>query len=334
MFRRFSLSILLAALAAPPIASAAANNDIKELQRDVAVLQDLVKQLQQTQDKKFADLQAATQQAAESAARANAAIAAIQGSLQQSLRTQEEKVVAPVVGLSTRMDNLTTELHTTEQNLTDLSSQLTKILAMLDDMNKAIKVIQMPPPPPAADAGAAPQPGPGTAGAAAGGQAPPAAVSPGPPPMSSVDMYQNALRDFTGGNYDMALTDFADYLRYFEKGAFASNAQYYIGMIHWAKAERAHSLPDYETAKNDFDSVLEHFPDTANKNADARYYKGMCLLKLSKRTEAGAEFRDLILHHRNDPLAAKACKELEGLGMHCPPAPAPAAKKGGATKKP
>jgi TolA-binding protein len=329
MIRRFSLLILLAALVSPPFASAAANNDIKELQRDVAVLQDLVKQLQQAQDKKFADLLTVTQQAAESAGRANAAVAAIQASLQQNLRTQEEKVVAPVVGLSTRMDNLTRELGTTEQNLTDLSSQLTKILAMLDDMNKAIKVIQMPPPP-APDAGGAPQTGAGSAAVpGAQGQAP---VTPGPPPTSSVDMYQNARTDFFGGNYDMALTEFADYLKYFDKGAFASNAQYYIGMIHWAKAEKTHSLQDYETAKEDFDMVMEHYPETANKNADARYYKGMCLLRIGKKTEAGAEFRDLILHHRSDQNASLACKQLEGLGMHCPVPPAPATKKSSGKK--
>jgi TolA-binding protein len=324
MFRRFSLSILLAALVSPPLALAAANNDIKELQRDVAVLQDLVKQLQQAQDKKFADLLTVTQQAVESAGRANAAIAAIQASLQQNLRTQEDKVVAPVVGLSSRMDTLTTELHNTENNLTDVSSQLTKILAMLDDMNKAIKVIQMPPPPPAGDVGGAAQPGLGTSATVPGGQAQPTA-NPGPPPMSSTDMYQHALSDYQGGNYDMALTEFADYLKYFEKGTYASNAQFYIGWIHYAQQ-------DYEAAKKDFDVVMEHYPDTANKNADARYYKGMSLLRLGKKTEAGAEFRDMIVHHRSDPLAAQACKQLEGLGMHCP-APPPATKKNGGKKQ-
>src|SRR5581483_4076116 len=106
MFRRVSMVILLAALAVPMYAPAADKNDIKELQRDVALLQDMMKQLQASQDKRLADLQASVQQALDSANRANQAISGIQSSLQQSLRTQEEKVVTPVVGLSTRMDNL------------------------------------------------------------------------------------------------------------------------------------------------------------------------------------------------------------------------------------
>ena len=324
MFRRFSLWMVLAALASPPFALAAEKPDkIKELQRDVAVLQDMFRQLQQSQDKKFADLQGAVQQAAESVGRANEAIAGIQSSLQQSLRSQEEKVVAPVVGLSTRMDNLSTELRTSEQNLTDMSSQLTKILAMLDDMNKAIKVIQTPPaPPPSPDPASVPQAAAPTASVAAPGvQAQPPA-NPGPPPGSAVDMYQNALHDYLGGNYDLALTEFADYLTYFDKTAYAPNAHYYIGMIHYAKK-------DFETATRDFDEVLEKYPESANKNGDARFYKGKSLLGSGKPTQAGAEFRDLILHHdhAHESRALEACQELQSLGMHCPPPPAAPVRK-------
>ena len=324
MFRSFSLWIVLAALALPHFAAAAAKPDeIKELQRDVAVLQDMLKQLQQSQDKKFADLQTSLQQAAESARSANEAIAGIQSGLQQNLRTQEEKVVAPVVGLSTRMDNLTSELRTSEQNLTDLSSQLTKILAMLDDMSKAIKVIQTPPPPPAGDTGAPAQSGAAPTSTVPAGQDQ-APTNPGPPPMSSVDMYNNALHDYTQGSYDMALTEFADYLKYFDKTPYAPNAHYYIGWIHYAKN-------DFETATHDFDEVLEKYPESANKNGDARYYKGMSLLRSNKRTEAGAEFRDLILHHdhAHEPLAVQACQQLQSLGMHCPTPPPASAKKSG-----
>lgn len=322
MFRRYSILIVLAALASPSIAPAA-DRAIQELQRDVALLQQMVKDLQQAQDKKFADLQPIVQQAVDSASHANTAIAGIQTSLQQSLRTQEEKVVAPVVGLSTRMDNLTTELRTTEQNITDLSGQLTKILAMLDDMNKQIKVIQTPPqaPPPTLDSGGAPQPNAGmpTAAVPNGGQVQ-APANPCSPSMSSVDTYQNALKDYQGGNNDFALTELGDYLRCFANTPYSPNAQYYIGMIHYAKG-------DFETARNDFDKVLEHYPETANHYTDARFYKGMSLLKSNDRNGAVTEFRDLILKHPRDPAATQACKQLQDLGMHCPTAAAPAGKK-------
>jgi TolA-binding protein len=227
-------------------------------------------------------------------------------------------VVTPVVGLSTRMDNLTTELRATEQNLTDLSSQLSKVLATLDDMKQAIKAMQAPPVPPPPDTGGAAQPGaPSTT--APGGQGQPTA-EPGTPPGSSMDMYHNALNDYTAGNYDFALTEFADYLKYYDKTSYAPNAQYYIGMIHYAKG-------DFETAAKDFDLVLEKYPDTANKNAESRFYKGMSLLKSHRPTDAGAEFKELILHHPHTDLATQACSQMQALGMHCP-TPPPAGKKG------
>jgi TolA-binding protein len=324
MFRSFSVLILLAALASPPSAPAAASKEIQELQRDVALLQQMVKELQAAQDKKFADVLSSTQQAVESANRANTAIASIQSSLQQSLRTQEDKVVAPVVGLSTRMDTLTTELRATEQNLTDLSSQLTKILATLDDMKQAIKVIQAPPmAPPPADSGSASQPGASSTTTAPGGQT--ASADCGSLPGSSVDTYNNARHDYESGNTDFALTEFADYLKCFEKTPLASNAQYYIGMVHYVKGE-------FDTATKDFDLVLEKYPENANKNPESRYYKGMSLLKSHKPTEASTEFKELILRHPRTDLAAQACKQLESLGMHCP-SPAPAATKKSSKKE-
>jgi TolA-binding protein len=323
MYRRFSVVILLAAVALPSYAPAAVSKEILELQRDMADLQNKIQQLQQSQDKRFAELLPIVQQALDSANHANTAIAAIQTGLQQSLRTQEEKVVTPVVGLSTRMDGLTQELRTTEQNITDLSSQLSKIMASLDDMKNAIKVIQTPPaPPPVLDSDSASQPGAGqpiTAIPAGGGQ--PAASPGGTPPMSQVDMYNHARADYEAGNNDFALTEFADYLKYFPATPLASNSQFYIGMIHYAKG-------DFETAAKDFDLVVEKYPENANKNPDARYYKGMSLLRANKPTAADTEFRELILHHPRTQMADQACKRIEELGKHCP-TPPPAGKKGG-----
>jgi TolA-binding protein len=306
MFRRFSVLVVLGALALPSYAPAA-DKSIQELQRDVALLQQMVKELQQAQDKRFADLLPIVQQAADSAARANTAIAGIQTVLQQNLRTQEEKVVTPVVGLSTRMDNMTSELKNTEQNITDLASQLSKILAMLDDMNRAIKVIQTPPAPPPVDNGSATNPGGSTSVTPGNGQVAP----PGPPPGSSKDMYDNALHDYTSGNPDFALQEFGDYLKYFDNTPLAPNAQYYIGMIHYGKG-------DYEQAAKDFDMVVEKYDESANKISDSRYYKGMSLLKSGKRMEAAQEFRDLITRHPRDPLATQACTRLKELTLPCP----------------
>jgi len=318
MFRHISVTILLAAAAAPLAPAADKNTDIKELQRDVALLQDMVKQLQAGQDQKFAALQTATQQALDAATHANAAIAAIQTALQRSLQTQEEKVVTPVVGLSTRMDNLSNDLRTTENAVTDLGTQITKILSRLDDISNAIKVINAPPvaPPTPLDSGSAS----GATGAgnpsgtipAGGTQTPPASNT---PPMPATDMYQNALTDYRSGQLDFALTEFQNFLRYYDDSPYAPNAQFYIGQIHYAQG-------DFDTAVKDFDMVLEKYPETTPKNPEARYAKGLSLLKLGKPTQADAEFRDLILHHPHTSQADQACQRIKELGKTCPIPPA------------
>jgi TolA-binding protein len=330
MFRNISVLTLLALLAVPTFAPAADKTDLKiaELQRDVASLQDMVKQLQDSQDKKLAGIQAAVQQAADSASHANQAIGAIQTSLSQSLRVQEEKVVTPVVGLSTRMDNLTNDLRTTSNAVSDLGSQISSIKAKLDDISNAIKVINTPPvaPPTPLDSGSAPIPGAGQPTSTIPGGAQPGTATSSTPPMSSSDMYKNAYGDYAGGNYEFALNEFQNFLKYYDDTPLASNSQYYIGMIHYAQG-------DFPNSVKDFDLVLEKYPENANKNAEAQYYKGLSLLKLNRRNEAETEFRELITHHPRTQMADQSCQRIKELGKTCPVPPAAAPGKKSVSKK-
>ena len=82
-----------------PALALAANKEIEELQRDVAQLQDQVRQLQQSQDRQLAALTTLVQQSVDAANRANTAVAVIQNNLQQSLKDQESKVAPLMVGV-------------------------------------------------------------------------------------------------------------------------------------------------------------------------------------------------------------------------------------------
>jgi len=294
MFRRLGILILAAA---PAVAFAAASKEMQELQRDVALLQEQVRQLQQSQDKQLAAITALVQEAVDAANRANTSVAVIQSSLQQSVAQQESKVVAPVVGLSTRMDNLSNDVRTLQQSVSDLSSMLQKLQAQMTDLTNAVKVMQAPAPTPPASTGT------------------PAAAAETPCPGSARELYENAQRDRQGGKPDIALQEFTDYLRCFSTTELAPNAQYFIGTIHFAQA-------DYPTALKDFDQVLEQYTDN-NKTAAALFYKGETLVKLGRRTDAQKEYRDLIQRFPKDSLAPQACSRLTDLGYRCP-APAPA----------
>src|SRR4051812_19615912 len=208
MFR----GILLCALLCVAPLSYGASKEIQELQRDVAQLQDQIKQLQQAQDRQFAEIRVLVQQALNASTDASKSVAVIQSGFQQNLRDQETKVVTPVVGLNTRMDAVSQDMRTLQQAVSDLTGMLSKMQAQMTDLNNAVKVMSAPaPPPPGAGPGGAPGGGPGASDMPAGG---PGGATGGSPTMSATDLYNGANRDRNGGKLDLALQEYADYLRW------------------------------------------------------------------------------------------------------------------------
>ena len=303
-----SQSLLVCLLLAVPTLGLAASKEIQELQRDVALLQQQIKDLQRSQDEKFAAVTELARQSIEAANRANTGVAVIQSNLEKNLRDQTEKIATPVVGVSTRINEMEGEVRTLAQAVGDLTSLLNRMQAQLTDINNAIKVMQAPPGPPPTQTG---QPG-----------VPPAAAS-DVPPMTAETMYNAARQDYVGGKYDLAVQEFADYLKYYGNTGFAPNAQFYIAMIHFVQN-------NYETAVKEFDLVLEKYPDN-NKTADSLLYKGRALVKMAgHKTEGANEFMEVIKRYPKSDQSVQACTERKALGLNCgaPAAPrAPAKRK-------
>jgi TolA-binding protein len=300
MIRRLCILVLIAS----PAFAFAASKEIQELQRDVAILQDLVKQLQQSQDKQLAALGALVQQSLDAANRADKAVAVIQSGFQQSGNQLKTDVVGPVVGLSTRMDQVTSSVSTLGQAVSDLTSSLNRIQAQLTDIGNAIKVLQTPPPPPPPGQTTAP-----------GGGAQTSDGASSVPPVNATDLYNSARADHQSGKLDFALQEYTSYLKYFGNTNYAAYAQYYIGSIHYSEK-------NYEAAAADFDTVLEKYPETPTISAQAHWYKGKSLVALGKRTAGAAEFNTVIRSDPGSDTAIQACTDLKELGLHCPPPPA------------
>jgi tol-pal system protein YbgF len=296
MFRRLCALILVGS----PALIWGASKEIMELQRDVALLQDQVKQLQQSQDRQLSAMTELVRQALDAANRANTSLAVMQNGFQQSVKDQKNDVVAPVVGLSTRMDSLSNDFRTVQQAVSDLASAVQKLQAQLTDVGNAVKVLQAPAPPP---------PAPGTTGATGASNT---------PPLPATDLYNNAKSDYTGGKLDLALQEYSDYLKYYGNTDLAPNAQFFIGAIHYSQG-------NYDQALNDFDAVTEKYPDN-NKTPDALYSKGTTLLKMSRRTDAAAEFKELIQRFPQSSVAPQACTRLKDMGLRCP-TPASSSRK-------
>jgi len=311
MFRRIAVCALIAvvALTLAPMRAPAASKEIQELQRDLAALQEQVRILKESQDKQLSALTVLVQQALDNSSRSNTGVAVIQNNLQQSLKDLESKVVTPVAGMSTRLDNVDQDVRTLQQSVSDLTGIMNRLQQGITDLNHAVAILQAPPPPPPAQTTTAPPPGGAPAAAV------PAVEEPCPP---AAQLYADAGRDRVG-KYDLALKEYAEYLRCYGNLDLAPNAQYYIGYIHTLQG-------DNEAAVQDFDVVLEKYPDN-NKTADALYSKGVALVKLGRLTDGANEFAELIKRFPKNDLALKACEQRKTMGLNCGVAKAAPAKK-------
>jgi TolA-binding protein len=285
------LRVAFVALLISPL-SFAQKREYVELQRDVATLQDQVRSLERSFNEKMGSVTTLVQQSTDSINKLNTAMAV----LDSSLRERESKLSAPLTSVGAKVEQMSSEFQAVRASVEDLSARLGKLERGLVDLGNVIKVIATPPTPPPPAAGGA---------------------TSGPPQgLSAETLYANAMRDKDGGNADMALQEFADYLKYYRDTDTAPNAQYYLGEI-------SYNRKDYEGALKAFDAVLEQFPESKNtKLLDAMFMKGRTLVLMGDKAGAIAEFRAVIKRAPNSELATKAKAQLASLGS------ASAGKKG------
>lgn len=115
-------------------------------------------------------------------------------------------------------------------------------------------------------------------------------------------LYKSAYLDLTKGNYDLAITGFYDYLKYFPSEQSAAGAQYWIGECYYAKG-------DYSRAVVELRKVLEKYPDS-EKIASTLYKLGLSYLGLGQNKTAQKYFQELIKKHPQSQ-EAKLAKEKQ-----------------------
>ena len=250
--------LLIAALAWARLAVAAdkPNPDILALQRDVAILQEMVKSFQTSVADRLTQLQKDVQTSVDAARQATAAASGVQRVLEQGLRDQEGKLLTPVQVLGTRVDGVAGEVRTMQQGLSDLVSVINKLQTQLTDLNNAVRVMQNPVTPPVPSA-----------------------------PASATDLFNSAEGDRMQGKFDLALQEYSEFLKWYGDTAQAYQAQYQIAQIRYAQKE-------FEAAAKEFDTLIQKYPDNA-RMPEALYYKGMSLKELGRANQAADAFTEL-----------------------------------------
>src|SRR3954447_5302318 len=157
--------ILCCFLLVPAVASAQKTGDVvKEISRDVAQLQQQVKDIQASTDRQLAELKVLIQQSIDNTRQANTSVAVLDSGIRDRINEQMKGLVGPVAGLNGKLEQMTSEFQSVRNSMDDMTSRMKRLEAQITDLGSAVKIMQAPPAPP----------GLAGSGPSAGGSAPPA----------------------------------------------------------------------------------------------------------------------------------------------------------------
>jgi tol-pal system protein YbgF len=203
---------------------------------------------------------------------------------------------------------MSTQVQGLSDNLEEIKSRLGRLNQQLVDLQNTVQSLDAKISGGVAPSGTAPASTSPTGAAATqplGGGG--AAASPNGPAPSADTLYSNGLRDITSGKYDLARSEFGDYLKYYGDTDLASNAQFYLGEI-------AYSQRQYSQSVSEYDKVLTNYPKSF-KLAPARLKKGMALLEMGQKSQAIKELREVVKRYPGTEEERRARAKLKELGV-------------------
>jgi tol-pal system protein YbgF len=147
-----------------------------------------------------------------------------------------------------------------------------------------------------------------------------AQITPGNPEQ----LFAAAYSDYSRGNYDLALSEFRQYVETYPSSELADNAQYWIGEI-------LHAQKKYAEAVTEFDRVSTISPK-GDKVTIALYKKALVLLEMGKKEDGLAQLVALIKSYPKSVEASLATQQLQQLAPELltpepQPSPTPRKKK-------
>mgnify|MGYP005811665425 CR=1 FL=1 len=243
------------------------SKEIVQLQTQVQALQDQMARMQQSFDERMGVMRNLIEQSTDNMNKVTAAV----NDLQKALSQQNADTAAKV-------DQVSTQVQALHDSLDELRARLNKLNTQMDNL--------------AAQQQNLPAQAPGTAPGAA--QAPPPDV-----------LYNNGLRDYNAGKYDLAAQEFGDYLKFYPQTDLAGNAQFYLGEI-------AYRQGDFQKAVQTYDTVLQQYPG-GNKAAAAQLKKGYALIELGQKDAGVRELNSLVARYPRSVEATQARERLRQL---------------------
>ena len=288
--KKHALLILLSIgfLAAPAQPGLAVSKETLQMMQQLDALQQAVQNLQKTVDTQGAVLKTLIEQASDNVNKIRSNMDDLRDSTQKNLATS-----------NAHLDSMTTQIQALSESLDEAKSRIGKLGEQLAQTQNIIQTLSA-----ASQSAAAPPGAPGASGPGApapGGDVKPQASVPDPD-----SLYNSGLSYYNGGQYDLAIQSFQDYLRYYGQTDRASNAQFYVGDSYYLQK-------NFSKAIAEFDKCIERYPQ-GNKAATAQLKKGFALIELEEKSAGVRELRSLIDQYPNSHEADLARQRLKKMG--------------------
>lgn len=251
------------------------SREIIRIMQQLDTLQQTVQNMQKTIDTQTAIIRTLVERASDNVNDMKSTVADLQKASQKNLAATDA-----------RFDTLTSQIQALSESLEEAKARIAKLNDQVTKTQNIIQTLNTQPPAPA-----------GEQAAAAGGQ--PAAV---PDPGT---LFNSGKSYMTGGQYDLAIQAFQDFLKNYGDSDMAANAQYYIGESYLAEKNYTQAIIEYNTC-------LDRYPNGSVLPA-AQLHKSDALLKLDQKTAAVKELRSLIARFPNSREADMARQRLKTL---------------------
>jgi tol-pal system protein YbgF len=278
--------MVLALVAAKAPTAFAVSKETLQMMQQLDAIQQAVQNLQKTVDTQTAVLKTLIEQANDNVNAMKATVTELRGSVQQNLASS-----------NARFDAMTTQMQALSESLEEAKARMAKLGEQVAQIQNILTTL-----PPQAPASPGTTPGtPSAPGASA------------TPPVPDADsLYSSGLSYYNGGQWDLAIQAFRDYLKYYKDTDRASNAQFYIGECYYSQGDYNHAIEAY-------DLCSEKYP-TGNKAAAAQLKKGFALLAVDQKSAGIRELRSLIQRFPDSHESELARQRLKKLGVTMPPA--------------
>lgn len=150
-------------------------------------------------------------------------------------------------------------------------------------------------------------------------------------PGNPEQLFAAAYADYSRGNFDLALSEFRQYVETYPTSELADNAQYWIGEILYTQRKFPDAVIELEKV-----GLLNPKGD---KTAMALYKRGLVLLEMNRRDEGVTQLLAITKNYSKTPEAGLAAQQLqrvapEALEPPSEPAPKKPSTPASRTRKP